>query len=250
MNGGKELEGRVAIVTGAGRNIGKAIALTLAEGGAAVIVNARSNQADADGVVAAIEAAGGRAVAILADVADPSAVKTMMATANDRFGRIDFVVNNAAIRREKSFEQMTLADWREISAVILEGAFNCIKASLPALKRSGSASIVNIGGLSGHMGVAERAHVVAAKSGLVGLTRGLAREFAEHNITVNTVTPGLMANWGERETNKTPHPLYKPVVGRRGKPEEIAAMVRFLCGPQARYITGQNMQVNGGAFFG
>jgi len=247
----RELGGKAAIVTGAGRNIGRAIALALAAGGAAVVVNARSNQAETDAVAGEIEAQGGRALSFLADVADPAAVETMAAAAVARFGRIDILVNNAALRRERPLEQMTLADWREITGVILDGAFNCVQACLPQLKRSGAGAIVNIGGLSGHTGAKHRAHVVTAKAGLVGLTRALAHDLAADNVTVNCVVPGLIATprpAGQPEPQH--HAIHRTLAGTRGAPDDVAAAVRFLCGPAARYVTGQTIHVNGGAYLG
>ena len=152
---------------------------------------------------------------------------------------------------EQSFEEMTLADWRAVTAVILDGAFNCVKACLPYLKRSGAGVIVNIGGLSAHTGAARRPHVVTAKAGLIGFTRALAHELAGDKIRVNTVTPGLMATPrppGQPEPQH--HSLVHALAGRRGLPEDIAAAVRFVCGPAAGFITGQNIQVNGGTFLG
>jgi 3-oxoacyl-[acyl-carrier protein] reductase len=243
-----ELKGKVAIVTGAGRNIGRSIALALAAGGAAVVVNARTNRAEADAVVREIESAGGRGLAQLADVADPAAMDQMVAAAAKRFGRVDILINNAAVRREKSIEQMTLADWREITGVILDGAFNCAKACLPHLRKSGAGSIVNIGGLSAHTGSKHRAHVVTAKMGLVGFTRALAHDFAADNVTANLVSPGLIATPRDPGAPIPQHTLiHNTISGRHGSPDDIAATVRFLCGPGARYITGQTIHVNGGA---
>src|SRR5436309_8310926 len=145
-----ELAGRVAIVTGAGRNIGRAIALELAAGGAAVVVNARSNRAEAQAVAREIEETGGRALALVADVADAAAVANMMQKTAEHFGRIDILVNNAALRREQPLADMNFADWREILGVVLDGAFHCVKAALPHLRASGAGAIVNIGGLSAH----------------------------------------------------------------------------------------------------
>jgi 3-oxoacyl-[acyl-carrier protein] reductase len=244
----KELSGRVAIVTGAGRNIGRAIAHSLAAGGAAVVVNVRANKAEAEAVVKEIEATGGRAMAGIADVAAAPAVERMVAAAAERFGRIDILVNNAAVRAEMPLADMSLEEWRRVTGVILDGAFICVKACLPHLMRSGAAAIVNVGGLSAHTGAAHRAHVVAAKAGLIGFTRALAHEFAG-KIRVNTVTPGLMQTprpAGQPEPQH--HSFSQPLVGRRGLPEDIAEVVRFLAGPRAGYITGQNYQLNGGAY--
>ena len=146
----KELAGKVAVVTGAGRNIGRAIALTLMEGGASIVVNARSNRAEAEAVARAIEAAGGKALVHIGDVADATAVQAMADAAVKQFGRIDILVNNAALRREKPFAEMDYAAWREILDVTLDGTFHCVKACLPALRTSGAGTIVNIGGLSAH----------------------------------------------------------------------------------------------------
>jgi len=247
----KELDGRVAIVTGAGRNIGRAIALALADAGAAVVVNARTNSAEIERVADDVERGGGRALAVIADVTDANAVQHMVKATAERFGRIDILINNAAVRVEQPFETMTLADWRSVLAIILEGAFNCAQTCLPHLKRAGQGVIVNIGGLSAHTGAAHRAHVVTAKAGLVGFTRALAHDLAADKIRVNTVTPGFIATPrppGQPEPQH--HSRIQTLVGRRGWPEDVAATVRFLCGPGAAYITGQNIQVNGGTFVG
>jgi 3-oxoacyl-[acyl-carrier protein] reductase len=243
----KELEGRVAIVTGSGRNIGRAIALALAAGGAAVVVNTRTNRKEAAEVAHEIEGGGGKALVCLADVADAAAVRKMATAAVERFGRIDILVNNAAMRDEKAFEQMTLADWRAVMAVILEGAFLCAQACLPALRRSGNGAIVNIGGLSAHTGSKHRAHVIAAKAGLVGLTRALAHDLAADQVTVNCVSPGLIERPRDQPEPQH-HQVNRTLSGRYGTPADVAAVVRFLCGPGARYMTGQTIHANGGAF--
>jgi len=245
----KELEGRVAIVTGAGRNIGRAIALALADGGAAVVVNARANRAEAEEAARAIERGGGRALACLADVTDAGAVRAMAAAALARFGRIDILINNAAMRDEKAIDEMTIADWRAVMAVILEGAFHCVQACLPALKQSAAGAIVNIGGLSAHTGSKHRAHVIAAKAGLVGLTHALAHDLAADGITVNCVSPGLI----ERPRDPTlpepqQHQVNRTLTGKYGTPADVAAVVRFLCGPGGRFVNGQTIHANGGAF--
>src|SRR5437879_5637119 len=188
----KELAGKVAVVTGAGRNIGRAIALTLAEGGASILVNARSNRTEAEAVVRQIESAGGRALVHIGDVADQKAVQAIADAALKQFGRIDILVNNAALRREKSFAEMDYAQWREILDVTLDGAFHCTKACLAALRQSQAGTIVNIGGLSAHAGARNRDHVIPAQAGIVGITRALCNDLAADGITVNCVVPGLI----------------------------------------------------------
>jgi 3-oxoacyl-[acyl-carrier protein] reductase len=247
----EELGGRVALVTGAGRNIGRAIALALAAGGATVIVNVRSNKAEADEVVRAIERGGGKAVALVADVADEGAVGRMVAEAARQCGRIDYLVNNAALRNERHFDEMSFAEWREVLGVTLDGAFHCAKACLPHLKASGAGALVNIGGLSAHTGSKHRAHVIAAKAGLVGFTRALAHDLAGDGVTVNLVAPGTIDTARRTDVAQPAHHLTNnTLTGKRGAPDDVAATVRFLCGPGARYITGQTIHVNGGAFLG
>jgi 3-oxoacyl-[acyl-carrier protein] reductase len=247
----KELTGKVAIVTGAGRNIGRAIALTLAEAGASILINARSNRTEAEAVAREIEAVGSRALVHIGDVADPKAVQVMADAASLGFSRIDILVNNAALRREKPFAEMDYVEWREILDVTLDGAFHCTKACLPALRKSGAGTIVNIGGLSAHTGAKNRAHVVTAKAGLIGLTRALAHDLADDGITVNCVVPGLIGTLRPKDKPQPAHHLtHQTITGERGKPEEVAAAVRFLCSPGARYITGQALHANGGAYLG
>lgn len=246
----KELDGKVALVTGGARNIGRAIALALAEGGAAVVVNCRRSHEEAQAVVAQIEAAGGRAMCHVADVTDEDAVRAMVEAAVARFGGLDILVNNAAVRDVTSIDDIDLATWRYVTGIILDGAFICTKAALPALRKSAAGTIVNIGGMSGHTGAAGRPHVVAAKLGLVGLTRALAHDLGPSGITVNCVVPGLVETARNANSGAKSAHAHSGLLGRRGTPAEIAATVRFLCGPQARYVTGQDWHLNGGAYLG
>jgi 3-oxoacyl-[acyl-carrier protein] reductase len=250
MTPGGELAGKVAIVTGAARNIGRAIARSLAAGGASVMVNAKTSRQQAQETVAMIEQAGGKAALHIADVTDPRAVAELVESTTKQFGRIDALVNNAAVRMETAFDQIKLEDWRKVISIVLDGAFICTQACLPHMIKVGGGTVINIGGLTGHRGATGRAHVIAAKSGLAGMTKALALDLAPHHITVNCVVPGTIdSQRGLPGVPERPaHRTAPPPIGRRGEPEEIAAMVRMLCGPDARYITGQAIHVNGGGY--
>ncbi|HEY2424554.1 MAG TPA: SDR family NAD(P)-dependent oxidoreductase [Pseudolabrys sp.] len=250
MTENKELTGKVAIVTGAGRNIGRAIALALARAGASVIVNVRSNQIEAEGVVREIEAGGSKAVAVPGDIGEEKTAGALAETALKRFGRIDILVNNAALRREKPIGDMSYAEWREVMNVILDGTFRCVHACLPALKKRGG-SIINIGGMSAHIGSKDRAHVITAKAALVGFSRALAHDLAADKITANCVVPGAIDTTRPASSQIPAHHLtHGTITGERGKAEDVAAMVRYLCGPGGRYVTGQTIHVSGGAYLG
>ena len=250
MTPGSELSGKVALVTGGARNIGRAICRSLAAGGAAVMVNANTSRDEAGQTVAMIKSEGGRAASHIADVTDPGAVAKMVDATVKEFGRLDILVNNAAVRSETRFEDIKLEEWRRVISTVLDGAFLCAQSCLPHLIRARGSAIVNIGGLTAHKGATGRAHVIAAKSGIAGMTRALALDLAPHGITVNCVVPGTIETVrglpGAPERPNDRRGL--PPVGRRGEPEEIAAVVRMLCGPDARYITGQTIHVNGGGF--
>jgi 3-oxoacyl-[acyl-carrier protein] reductase len=245
-----ELTGRVALVTGGVRRIGLAIALEFAKRGAAVVVNARSSRDEATEAVRAIEAVGGTARAVLADVTDEKAVAGMVETILRDLGSVDILVNNAADRRESAFTEMSFADWRAIHAVVLDGAFLCSRAVIPGMVAKEWGRIVNIGGVTAHAGATRRAHVVSAKAGLVGLTKALAVEFSSRGITVNCVVPGKIG--GPRSVTSGQGGAIPggghPLVGREGTPEDIAGMVALLCGPGGGYITGQAIQVSGGIY--
>jgi 3-oxoacyl-[acyl-carrier protein] reductase len=247
------LKGKVALVTGAGRNIGRAIALALADAGAKVAVNVRASHDEGQTVVDEIAARGGDALLVAADVTQRADVDAMIAAITKRFGRLDIVVNNAAIRHEAAFIDLPYADWRAAQAVCVDGAFHCTQAALPLLRASEAGTVINIGGLTAHTGASKRAHVVTAKAALGGLTRALAHELAEFGITVNCVSPG-MVDTVRKGASATPRPehhaTHKPLVGRRGHPDEIASAVVWLAGPGGRFTTGQTLHINGGAYLG
>ncbi len=245
---GRQLEGRVALVTGAVRRIGRAIALALARDGAAVVINARSSRDEADAVGAEIEALGGQALVHLADVTDEAAVQAMVEAALERFGRLDILINNAADRQQAPLTEISLAQWRHITGIIVDGAFLCARACLPPMIACGGGTIVNIGGASAHVGAHDRAHVITAKAALVGLTKAIAVEFADRAITANCVVPGHIGGRRSRTSGESP-PMAggaAPIVGRSGTPEEVAAVVHQLCLPVSRYVTGQTIHVSGG----
>ncbi len=221
--------------------------LSLAEGGAKVMLTALSNQAGLDEVAGAIRAAGGEAQAMLADQTSEESVAALMKVTAERFGRLDILVNNAAIRNEAPFRELSLARFREVMSVGLEGPFLLSKAAIPMLETSDAATIINIGGLTAYTGAKDRAHVVAAKAGLDGLTKAMAHDLAEAGITVNLVSPGMIetARAGHAPAH---HATRRTLLGRLGTPEDIAGMVRYLAGPQARYVTGQTLHANGGVY--
>jgi 3-oxoacyl-[acyl-carrier protein] reductase len=249
-NAGGELEGRVALVTGAVRRIGRAIVLALAGDGAAVVINTRRSQAEADAVAAEIEAQGGRALVHLADITDEAAVQAMVDAALARFGRLDILINNAADRQQTPLTEISLAEWRRITGIIVDGAFLCARACLPHMVAAGGGTLINIGGVSAHTGAHDRAHVIAAKAALVGLTKAIAVEFADRGVIANCVVPGKIGGARSRTSGETPAMAggAAPIVGRDGTPEEVAAVVRQLCLPASRYITGQTIHVSGGMY--
>ena len=225
----QRLEGKTALVTGSGRNIGRAIILKLAEEGANVVVNARSNREEAESVAAEARALGVEALPFLADVSDHRQVANMFAAAEEKFGGVDILVSNAAIRPHKPFTEVTLEDWEWVRGVVLDGAFYCAHAAIPSMEKNGYGRVVFFTGDGAFKGTAQRAHVSAAKMGIIGLARGLASEFAPKNIRVNVISPGRIdttrdLNWypqgGMRETSDSP-------VGRLGSVDDIASACLF-----------------------
>ena len=245
---GRELAGQVALVTGGAKNIGRAISLALATAGAAVAVNTLRSREDAAAVVQEICAAGGDAEVFIADIADAGAVRAMGESVIKRFGTIDILVLNASQRREVLFKDMTFEEWRNTMSITLDGSFHCIKACLPSMLAKRSGNIVTLGGDAVLLGGNRKAHNTAAKNGLVGLTRALAKELAEEGIRVNCVSPGSINTARPAHRSALADPKGKIPLGRRGESEEIAAVVRFLCGPGGGFITGQTIHVSGGDF--
>jgi len=243
--------GKVALVTGAGKNIGRTIALDLAQRGASVVVNGRSDRAAVDAVVGEINAAGGQALGCMADVSDEASTQRMVADAVAAFGGLDIVVSNAGLRRQTKFLEMGLAEWREILSVALDGAFILSRAAVPHMIGRGGGALVALSGISTHIGTPNRCHVSASKAGLEGLMRALAIELAPHAITCNCVSPGMVDTVrGASAGGAAPRTMTEAGIplGRKAAVEEISAAVRYLAGPDGRYVTGQTLHVNGGLF--
>jgi 3-oxoacyl-[acyl-carrier protein] reductase len=244
----RPLDGKVAVVTGASRRIGRATALGLAEDGAAVVVTAQSARGEIEAVAEEIRKAGGKALALMMELTDERSVNAAVAEAERQYGRIDILVNNAAIRMQSPFLDISLADWRRVMSVNLDGPFLVTRAVLPVMLKGGGGTIVMTSGSTAHTGTRNRAHVAASKAALVGLTKALAVEFADRNITVNCVAPGKIG--GERSATSGKSPIRDDAVllGRDGEIEEAAFVVRMLCQPQARFMTGQTVHVSGGLY--
>ena len=241
---------KVAIVTGAADNIGRQIALALARKGVAVVVNARSNQKAAEQSAALIRKAGGDSLVYMADVTDELQVKAMVEATLAELGPPTILVHNAALRIRRPFNDISITEWRQVMAINLDAAFLCARACRPHMVNAGTGRIVNIGGQTGHTGATQRAHVVASKAGLVGLTKALAVEFGPQGITANCVVPGLIDTQRGSSAGE-----YNPQAGginnllhHKGLPADVAAMVATLCSPESTYITGQTIHVNGGGY--
>ncbi len=250
----RPLEGKVAFVTGASRRIGKATALGLAADGARIVVTARTSQDEIEAVADEIRQSGSEALPLLMDMSDESSVKAAVAAADKQFGRIDILVNNAAIRQICPFLEMDLAEWRYVVAGyawlarVGSGVFLVTRHVLPVIVRGGGGTVVTIGGSTAHTGADKRAHVAASKAAHLGLMKSLAVEFADRNVTFNCVAPGMIG--GERSATSGNSPLKGDdvVLGRLGEIGEAAFVVRMMCQPGARFMTGQTVHVNGGRY--
>jgi 3-oxoacyl-[acyl-carrier protein] reductase len=246
-----KLDGKVALVTGSGRNIGRATALRLAAEGAHIVVNARANRVEAEGVAREVRGHGVRALVVLADVARKEETDAMAARALEEFGRIDILVNNAAIRPHKPFTEVTTQDWEHVRGVVLDGALYLTQAVIPSMVKNQYGRILFFTGEGAFTGGSGRAHVSAAKMGLVGLARSLAVEFAAQNIRANVVSPGSIDT---RRDNPEWYRGHVPSAAgipleRQGKVDEIAATCLFLVSDDGGFITGQTIHVNGGTGF-
>jgi 3-oxoacyl-[acyl-carrier protein] reductase len=250
----RPLLGRVALVTGSSRRIGRTIVLALARAGADVVVHGRRDEAAAKAVQAEAEALGVRASVVLCDVSDRASVGRAVDQAVAQRGRLDILVNNAAVRKRTELSAITAAEWREVLGIILDGAFNCAQAAAPHLARNGHGRIINIGGDSAFTGAREHAHVIAAKAGLQGLTRALAADLAPQQVTVNMVSPGFIEakeDDPKRTVERRSHySLDRIPLGRPGAPDDIAAIVTAIAGDSFAYMTGQTIHANGGFFMG
>lgn len=242
----QRLKDQVAIITGASRGIGKATAFALASEGAKVVVNYANNSQAADGVINEIITAGGDAIAIGADVSQQEAVEEMFKETISKWGRVDILVNNAGITRDTLMLRMKLEDWQQVINLNLTGVFLCCKSASKIMLKQRSGRIINISSVAGQMGNAGQVNYSAAKAGVIGLTKTLAKEFCSRGVTVNAVAPGFI------ETDMTEglqaEEILKMIpLNRYGKPEEIAGMIRFLAADNAsNYITGQVFNVDGG----
>ena len=245
MSDSKELEGRVALITGAAKNIGLAIAEELARAGASVVLNTRSSIDEAEAAAAKLRQGGHRAIALAADVTEEAAVKAMVEEVVAKLGRLDILVNNAVAHGSYPFMELTSAAWRKTLAVTLDGAFYCTQACVPHLVKAGGGSIVNMGGAFGHKASPGRSATSAAKAGLAGLTRALALELSADNINVNYVAPGPVNTVREIPAHID---LATIPMGRFAEVDEVSAVVRMLCVPTGRYVTGQTIHINGGFY--
>jgi len=244
------LTGQVALVTGASRGIGAAIARELGAAGATVVVNYASSPAAAEAVVAEITAAGGKAWSHQANVADEEQVEAMVKAVQEKEGRLDVLVNNAGITRDGLLMRMKSADWKSVIDLNLTGVFLCTRAVSRSMLKARSGRIINITSVVGSAGNAGQMNYAAAKAGVAGMSRALAREIGSRNITVNCIAPGFIdTDMTKALTEQQVAALLQQIpAGRFGTPEDIAASVAFLASPQAGYITGTTLHVNGGMY--
>ncbi|SEB45193.1 3-oxoacyl-[acyl-carrier-protein] reductase [Paenibacillus sp. GP183] len=244
------LNGKVALVTGASRGIGRAIALHLAQSGADVVVNYAGSENAAAEVVAQIEALGRKAVKFQADVSSMQEADDLVKKTIEVFGKIDILVNNAGITRDNLIMRMKEEEFDQVISTNLKGVFNCIKAVTRPMMKQRSGRIINISSVVGVLGNPGQANYVAAKAGVIGLTKATARELASRGITVNAVAPGFIeTDMTDKLADELRENMLKSIpLERLGQPEEIAKVVRFLCTDDSSYMTGQTLHVDGGMY--
>ena len=244
------LDGKVALVTGSGRNIGKATAMELARRGAAVVINSRKNATEAESVRDEIIKLGGKSISVLADVGEEAEVLEMFDQIEASLGSVTILVNNAGLRSSDKVSEMTTEEWRRVISVNLDGPFFCSRASIPGMEKEGWGRIINVSGLNAFSGRDGWGHVCAGKMGALGLTRALSPELAKCGILVNHIVPGAFDTSRSDTTGSvmTAASSNSIPVGRLGLPQEIANTVAFLASDEATYITGQTIHVNGGAY--
>ncbi|MFC1965599.1 SDR family NAD(P)-dependent oxidoreductase [Chloroflexota bacterium] len=254
---GTKLKGKVALVTGAGRNIGRAVALAIAEEGGDVVLISRTMNGIIE-VSKEVSALGAKALPLQADITDAQAIKEVVQKAEAELGKIDILINNAVLRITRPFLEMTIDQWETMLEVNLIGPFNCTQAVLPGMISRRWGRIINFSGISGLWGTAGSSSLATVKAGIIGFSKSLAREFGEYDITVNAVAPGPIGGGlhhtdsinppSEEESLQSTHRLSRLAIKRRGRPEEVASLVAYLCTESAGYITGDVLYVNGGSY--
>lgn len=246
-----KLKGKIAFVTGAGRNIGRAIILALAQEGADVVLITRQNRGGLEKVAKEVSALGVGALPLLADISDAQAIKEAVCKAEDRFGKVDILVNNAVERIRVPFMEMTTEQWQRGFNINLGGPFNCAQAVLPGMMSRKWGRIINFSGVSALWGgSADKGGVIVptAKAGIIGFTKSLARGYGKYNITVNAIAPGGIEVTRQADDTEPRDTTTRAAIRRQGRPEEVASLIAYLCTDDAGYITGQVLSVSGGAY--
>ena len=249
-----KLRNKVALITGAGRNIGKAIATAIAREGGRVIINTRKNRENLNAVEEEISAMGAKVLPVIADVSIPAQVDAMIRTVENAFGPVDILINNAVQRMDCPFLDTTFEQWQQTITVNLNCLFNCTQAVLPGMIEKKWGRIINFSGISANIGIGSKAGISTVKAGIVGFTKSLAREFGPSGITVNAISPGDFQvirdpdYKSEVSLRKLAHTVELTALQRVGKVEEIASLCAYLGTEEAGYITGQTINVNGGAY--
>jgi len=247
------LRGNIALITGAGRNLGRAIAIGLAKNGVKIGVNVCTNVKEGEETVNKIKEVGSKAIVLPGDISISENVKRMVSTLVKEFGTVDILVNNAAIRPFRPLMDINVEEWDRVLAVNLRGPFLCVQNVVPYMISRGNGCIINVSGIDAYWGTPNRLHVVTSKSGILGLTRALASELVDYGITVNTIVPGIFKTsrperWYPHLSERQQNRMRKILMKRLGQPQEISDMVCFLASNKSSYITGQEFHVNGGGW--